>query len=258
MRISGLFLHSRVARRTFRVLLAAALLPLALFALLATQAYLNDRADRAQRSESEYLKHIGMRTFDRLTAARATLAAKVANAAFDAPTLHDEAVKAVLAGLASVGVDGRVHGDPTLLAHWQQAGGAAQQDPRDLWWLPAADDAPAHVMLTWPDAAGRGTWVAEVSPGFLWQDFSADGPASTVCLTDAQHRPLRCPHPANAGDPAWHLFLKAGFGSGDWVLQGRQHEPETALQDEVLRLAATGGVATLLLIDPLRDGVSCR
>ena len=248
MRISGLFLHSRVARRTFRVLLAAALLPLAVFVLLATQVYLNDRADRAQRNESEYLKHIGMRTFDRLTAARATLAAKAIDAQFEAPRFHDEAVKAVLAGLASVGVDGRVHGDPVLVARWQQARGEAPRSSRDLWWLPAADDAPAHVMLTWPDAAGRGTWVAEVSPGFLWQDFSADGPASTVCLSDAQRRPLRCPHVANAGDPAWHLFLKARFGSGDWVLQGRQHEPETALQDDVLRLAATGGVATLLLI----------
>ena len=132
MRIRGFFLRSRVARRTFWVLLAAALLPLALFALVAGQAYLAERDARQHRDETEYLKHIGLRAFDRLVAARATLAAHAAEGRFDAPSLAGPAGQRVLARLATVTGD-RSHGDAVLAADWRRAGGEGLGGSRELW-----------------------------------------------------------------------------------------------------------------------------
>lgn len=252
MRIKGLFLNSRVARRTFRILIAAALLPLALFALLGSQAFLADRAERQRHAETEFLKHIGMRTFDRLTAAKATLAAHAAEGNFMAPNVQDAAVRAVLRAVATVDRAGEVQGDAALAQAWRQAmrdqAPTPLSAPRELWWQPAGADDEARVMFVLPDEQGRGRWVAEINPGFVWQDFAADGPAANLCMTDAQRQRLRCPQPAAADDPSWRLFLTGSFGSGEWMLLGQPVEPKTALQDHVLRLVALGGAATMVLI----------
>ncbi|MCB1996952.1 MAG: EAL domain-containing protein, partial [Rhodoferax sp.] len=237
--------------RTFAVLLAAALLPLLLFAAVASHAYLSDRDHRQRRAEAEFLKHIGMRSFDRLTAARATLAAYAADGLFDAPALQDPAVKAVLVRVATVGADGATHGELAMAQQWRALPRTAAAPLPALWWTAEQSAQPGRVMLAWPDAGSRGHWLAEVNPAFLFQDFSADGPAATLCLRDAQGRPLRCPQIAAADDPSWHLFLAAGFGSDDWVLHGRHQSPEPALQDGVLRLSLGAGLATPLLVGVL-------
>jgi diguanylate cyclase (GGDEF)-like protein len=248
MRIRGLFLHSRVARRTFWVLVAAALLPLLLFGMLASQAYLDARERDQHRAATEFLKHIGLRAYDRLSAARATLAAHAAGGRFQAPRVDDPAVQTVLSRLATVDLDGRVGGDASLAGDWHRARGPAAADDRSVWWLPKMADAPGRVFIVRPDPDGRGHWLAEVAPAFLWADFAEDGPAAQLCLTDAAGERLRCPHPPAEDAPAWPLFMKAGFGSPDWLLQGHRPYAQAAGLDGVLRVGAAGGAATLLLI----------
>jgi diguanylate cyclase (GGDEF)-like protein len=258
MRVRGLFLRSRVARRILGVLLVATLLPLALFAAVASHAYLSERDARERREASEFLKHIGLRAFDRLVAARATLAAHAADGRFDAPVLPDAAVRSVLRRVATVAGD-QVHGDPQLAADWRRAGtdagtgtGTGGGGPgRVLWWLPAQDGRDARVLLQWPDAQGRGTWLAEVAPDFLWADFAPDGPAAMVCLRDNERHALRCPQAVQADAPAWRLFMKGGFGSPDWLLQGHRVGQGLASHDDVLQLSLLAGLATLLLMATL-------
>ncbi|MEZ5620840.1 MAG: EAL domain-containing protein [Burkholderiaceae bacterium] len=250
MRIRGFFLRSRVARRTFWVLLAAALLPLALFALVAGQAYLAERDARQHRDETEYLKHIGLRAFDRLVAARATLAAHAADGRFDAPSLPGASGHRVLARLATLTGD-RSHGDAALAADWRRAGGDGLDGTRELWWLPLRDGQPARVILEWHDTRGRGLWLAEVAPEFLWADFEPDGPAAALCLQDAGRNPLRCARPAEAGAPEWRLFMRGAFDSPDWLVAGRRADAGIATQDDVLELLLLAGGATLLLITSL-------
>lgn len=75
MRFDNSFLRSAVARRVFWVLLAAAAMPLAVFALLA-YATLADRLDSAARGRlTESAKYAGMRVYDRLVTAQTALAA---------------------------------------------------------------------------------------------------------------------------------------------------------------------------------------
>jgi diguanylate cyclase (GGDEF)-like protein len=253
MRIRGLFLRSRIARRTFWVLVAAALLPLLLFGLLATQVYLADRDAELRRQESDYLKYLGLRAFDNLSAAGATLAAVAANGKWQQPSGLDGALPAFLQRVATVGKDGQLNGDAGLVQAWREAQAAAgpHRGQRKLWWLPATGERAATVIIERPDVQSRGQWLAEVAPAFLWADFVENGPAAALCMTDAKGRPLQCPVPSEAGAPSRSLFMKAAFGSGDWVLSGRPPRLEAGLQDHVLQVAAAGGAATLLLIATL-------
>ncbi len=248
MRVRGLFLRSRVARRTFRALLAAALLPLAVFVTLVTQAYVADRGERQRRESAEFLRHMGELSVQRLTAARATLAVRAADGIFEAPALHDPAVLAVLQRLATVAADGTVHGEASLAADWQAAGATRSLVARELWWLPADRVQPARVMLQWPDGRGRGWWLAEVAPDFLWADFAEPGAATDLCLQDVDGRALRCTGAVPADAPVWPVALERGFGSTDWVLKGQPRPRAAGLLDDLLTLALMAGLAALLLI----------
>ncbi|MBT9489530.1 MAG: EAL domain-containing protein [Rubrivivax sp.] len=258
MRIRGLFLHSHVARRVFWVLLLAALLPLAVFAVLAAQAWAVHQAQQQRWADNEYRKQVGLRAFDKLVAARATLAAHAASTPAERPAAADPAVRAVLARVATVSsADGSVSGDPALAELWRAQ---TQREPTDatrlspraaqrmLWWLPAGPGRPAVVLLAQRDLDHQRWWVAEVQADFLWADFVADGAAATLCVTDAQGAALRCPPGADTGSRGWPLFLDAGFGSPDWTVHGDPPLDEFIGPVALGQSLVLGAVATLLMI----------
>jgi diguanylate cyclase (GGDEF)-like protein len=258
MRIRGLFLRSHVARRVFWVLLLAALLPLGVFAVLAAQAWAVHQAQQQQWAGNEYRKQIGLRAFDKLLAARATLAAHAASTPVERPAPADPAVRAVLARVTTVSsADGSVSGDPALADRWRaqrqrQPADATRVSPRAeqrvLWWLPAGPDSPAQILLAHRDLDHQRWWVAEVQPDFLWADFVADGAAATLCVTDAQGAALRCPPGAVTESRGWSLFLDAGFGSPDWTVHGEPPLDESIGPVAVGQPLALGALATLLTI----------
>ncbi len=258
MHIRGLFLHSQVARRVFWVLLLAALLPLGVFAGLAAQAWAAHQAQQQRWVGNEHRKQVGLRAFDKLVAARATLAAHAASASVDLPAPADPAVQALLARVATVsGVDGSVTGDPALAELWRaerqrQATGAGRGSPRAaqrvLWWLPAGPGQPAQVVLSHRDLGRQRWWIAEVQPEFLWADFVADGAAATLCVADDRGAALRCAPGAGAGSAGWPLFLDAGFGSPDWTVRGDPPLDAAAAPVALGQPLVLGAVATLLTI----------
>jgi len=288
MRVRGLFLASRVGRRIFWSLLLAAFVPLGLFGAIGLPAWQERVAAERQRADNDYLKHIGMRTFDRLTAAGGLLAVHAADAQWHEPGLRGAESRRLLTRVATLRPDGGfVAGSAALVTDWQAGQGRA--DAR-LRWRPASATSPARVMLAHLDSQGRGSWIAEVEPAYLWEDFAADGPAATICVTDGGGKPLRCAAatgvaadatettaatgmtaktvatatagPAPGGRPAgqseprdappeWRLFLSGEFGSTDWRLVGRAPAGGAEGDDSLPRLVALGLVGTLLLIATL-------
>ncbi|MBI5719150.1 MAG: EAL domain-containing protein [Burkholderiales bacterium] len=266
MRIRGLFLASKVGQRIFWALLLAAFVPLALFAAIGVPAWQARAEAERIRADNDYLKHIGLRAFDRLSAARGLLAVRAADGSWLAPAQAPAASRRLLSRIATVRADGEfVAGNAALATDWQA--GQTKAGAR-LRWRPATAAAPARVMLGHADEQGRGWWVAEVEPAYLWEDFGVDGPAARVCVADTGGQPLRCP----AGGPVstaheWRLFMSAEFASGDWRLIGQApyrdggdggdggggtgRESGDSGELSLPRLAALGLLATLLLIATL-------
>ncbi|MBK9136137.1 MAG: EAL domain-containing protein [Betaproteobacteria bacterium] len=261
MRLQGLFLGSRVGRRIFWSLLAAAFVPLALFASIGVPAWQEHRRVAEQRADNTFLKHAGLRAFDRLLALRNLLAVHAVDGDWRQPDRLRPAPRQPLVRVATLRDDGSpVAGDAALADAWRRAHGDALSRLR---WLPATGAAPARVLLAHRDEAERGWWVAEVAADYLWEDFGADGAAAGVCVVDPLGRPLHCPPagsaPAAATPPApsgrppheWRLFLSAEFGSTDWRLVGRAAGADEAGDERLPRLVALGIVGTLVLIAAL-------
>ncbi|WP_425258193.1 putative bifunctional diguanylate cyclase/phosphodiesterase [Rubrivivax sp. RP6-9] len=260
MRVHGLFLRSAVARRIFWALLAAALLPLVLVGSLAWGT-LSERLDgQAQQVHQAMLKQIGLRLFDRLGAAQAALAAhaeqglRPGHDPWLRPDAADGVARLALAALATADDDGvAAGGAPALVAAWRAArtGDGAPAGQRDLWWQARPGEA-ALVIVGHRDARGRGWWLAEIDPAFLWADFASGGAAAGMCVRDLAGRPLRCGDEAAAGAPSWNLFLHAGFGAPDWRLQGFSLAGGDLMARDVLGAwAAQGALLTLLLVASL-------
>ena len=159
-----------------------------------------------------------------------------------------------LAALATAGDDGAVAGGaPALAAAWHaaRAGDAAPAGQRVLWWQ-ARPGETARVIVGHRDARGRGWWLAEVAPAFLWADFVSGGAATGMCVSDLSGRPLRCGDDATPGAPSWNLFLHAGFGAPDWRLDGMSFAGGDLIARDVLGAwAAQGALLTLLLVASL-------
>ena len=256
MLIRGLFLRSRVGRRVFWSLLAAATVPLLLFAAVSWQTFDGLRHTLRQRAAHDHLKHVGNRLHDRLNAARGALAAHAAAshdaAAWTAPAAADADVRRMLERIATVDTLGhRAGGDPVLAEGWGDR--PTDAAPRVLWWQPSPTKASATLLLSHADPHGRGTWLAEVNPDWVWSDYTADGLAAGACAVDAAGGAvLRCAPDTTARQvadaPQWRLFMGAAFGSPDWILGGRTPPPLASSDNGLVRGVVLCALATLLLI----------
>jgi hypothetical protein len=145
MRIETRFMRSAVARRVFWVILAAAALPLLLFAALA-YGVLAERLDATQTGRlQEGAKYAALRVYDRLVSAKSALAAMSAMAVVDARHRPIEDVPPVVRDIFTSVITvehatGAVEGHQELADAGRQAtadgGDAEEQGGRRLWWSP--------------------------------------------------------------------------------------------------------------------------
>ncbi len=232
------FLRSRIAQRILWVLLAAALAPMTALALLGHQAFVAREEMRAQHRAKDHLKQMGLRLYDRLESARATLSVHAALATWQSPgsstpTSPTTGASAMLTSVIPLAATGRTA-------------------PAGLAWQPL-DGGTARVQMALPARAGSGWWVAEVSPMYLWADFRSEGAGAGLCVVDASTRPLFCPQglPPAGASSEWPLFMGAGFNTPDWRIVG----PRSQLAIEGVatgelpyaRLVGLGFAATLLV-----------
>jgi len=261
MRIEPAFLRSAVARRVFWVLLAAAGLPLAVFAAIAyaTLTAQNDWHSRQRLQDAA--KYSGLRVYDRLVTAQGALAAMAAGSAFAITPVDSAplAARDLLRTVATVDLhDGRERGDVELVGLWHRLVADADDDAglgaRRLWWQRADRGRDARVIVAVRDA-GR-WWLAEVSPAYLWSELrDTANAAEQTCVRDTRGAMLLCAgsaHEPKSRAASWGLFLGGHFAAPDWQFT-RQAEalPQVPGEMPLEQIALLAGIATLLLVGML-------
>jgi diguanylate cyclase len=266
MKVEIRFLRSAIARRVFWVLLAAAALPLAVFAALA-YGTLSDQVEAGVRGRlQEAAKYAGLRVYDRLVAAQTALATMAAGKAQpDGRNPAPLAARALFVAVSTVEpATGRHSGSAELVDTWRvlhsDKYGAAATDlisGRHLWWTQAHGQTPARVLLGVRD--GGRWWIGEVSPNFLWDELGDRDAVVSTCVRDARGRLLLCPQGAepsntvadaeNGGRTAsWSLFARADFGTIDWVFQRRAARNQLLAGDVPVEQVAWKAAAFSLLL----------
>ena len=129
MRIEIRFLRSAVARQVFWVLLAAATLPLLLFAALAYGTVADRLETQAKGRLHEAAKYAGLRVYDRLLSAQTALMVVAAGGqdVSHPPAAIPPPVRKVFRGVMTVDrATGQVHGPDDLALAWQQVSGGVR------------------------------------------------------------------------------------------------------------------------------------
>lgn len=265
MRLEFGFLRSVIARRVFWVLLAAATVPLLVFAALG-YGTLADRLEAAARSRlQEAAKYAGLRVYDRLVSSQTALAAMAAAAQDDRPpTDVPLAVRELFRAVATIDHHGgAVQGAAELAPLWRRLT-ADRRDGDDghqrrLWWAPGQTGQDARVLLGVRDE--RRWWVAELSPDFLWGDLRERDAVLAACVTDARGVLLLCPGgpaaPAQEDGAAWRtvswsLFMRSDFGTVDWVFIRHARRDQLTFVDLPLeQVVWKAAVFSLLLVGGL-------
>jgi len=204
-RLTGLqlFLDSRIARRIFRVLLFAALLPTALAGALLYRTFDAREEALARQEARDHLKQMGLRLFDRIDAARTTLAVHATGTDWRSPPALEPRGKVHLIGVRTVSA-ALLPEAPPLLSWRAEAG------------------RPTEVQIALRDETGEAWWLADLATDYLWSDFRGEGAAHGLCVTDTAGAPLFCPAGRPPADEAaeWRLFLGGEFGAADWRILG--------------------------------------
>ena len=270
MKIEGLFLRSRIGRRIFWTLLAAAAVPMVLLGALIHDTLQHHFTTQAERQRVQVAKYAGMGLLDNLVVARTVLEMLSRSGRAETDSQLGNRRGRVLGEVAVV--DGRgawTLGSQPLWARWHTA-------------LPPLDalrtDDGAHLVLGHHLDIGKGLpvlmlvhrtdqpdqhWLAEVDSDFLFHALLADGSDSSVCVFDAHGHAIFCPGrpatdaqatgqaPAAATaakrEGAWNLFLKADFGVADWTLVAQQSSAQDNNESPALARTVTLGLIVTLL-----------
>ncbi|MBL8344336.1 MAG: EAL domain-containing protein [Rubrivivax sp.] len=260
-RLAGLhfFLDSRIARRIFRVLLVAALLPTALAGGLIYSTFEAREEAQARREAKVRLKQMGLRLFDRLDAARTTLAVHAAGSDWRVPPVLESRGRMHLIGVRTVAADAMPTAPPPL--SWQEPAPQRTREARPEGLRDAAragtraTTPTAVVQLAVRDRSGKAWWLAEVAPEYLWSDFRGDGAGAGLCVLGPGGERLFCPlgPPDAAADAAeWRLFMGGEFEAADWRIVGPRLAPRVDEAGEgdgtpLARLVALTLAGTLIL-----------
>lgn len=261
MRPKSRFLRSAVARRVFWVVLAAAALPLVLFAALA-HGVLADRLDATLTAGlQEGAKYAALRVYDRLVTAQIALSERAgADLGQQAIRPAPDSARKVFRAMATIEHGtGAVAGDAGVAEAWRQvAGDPSGPGRRTLWWL-ADGSVESRVLVGVRDA--RRWWVGEVGPDYLWGELRDRDSHASTCVKDAHGQTLLCSDGAGSlTDPAaedaagwrtvsWSLFTQADFGSVDWVFTRRVRVGQRAFGELPMEeLALKAAAFSLLLV----------
>jgi diguanylate cyclase (GGDEF)-like protein len=216
----------------FLMLLAATLLPMAVFVWLGYRLLGQEAVHRLESRVADENRQFATLVHQRLTAARAVLMAVAETAAHRAPGSEPAGAGEVLLALARSTAQGKwVAGSQETLNRWKAARARSPETDHGahlVWWTPDGEAAVARVVIRHLAVDGS-VWLAEVDPGFLWAAALDRSRDFRHCVTDDADRPVHCAEPAlvavrQAGAaegavPAIRreLSLQADFGGGRWL-----------------------------------------
>jgi diguanylate cyclase (GGDEF)-like protein len=242
----GAILASRFGRRIFAMFCVAALLPAITVLAVADRVASREAEQASARSLRSEAKNFAISVYSRLQ-----LAADVLETARG----EDAASRRL-----SPYFDRIVHFDP--------AAGAAVPRGVDAGWIPILRALPPGkrlIVLPTPDAGQRvalvrrgdgegGLVVAALRPAFLWGEPEDMGSYTRLCAYDGP-KELFCGGGAAlaANDRAtrlaeWPLFLKPGFGTGDWKFAARGPAPQRPQAYAGLLVPVAIGILLLALL----------
>ncbi len=249
----GRFLTGGVARRAFVVLGLSAFVPLALVAALSLGEVRTILLQLGERRMAANAKTYGMAVFERLL-----LAQEVAGAAAsrpDGPLPQDSLARRSFVSLGMVRADGSLVaalGRPAVPALAPEAEERLALGKPVL--LVAREGGAVRMTLVSATGAeeGRALVVGELAPEFVWGSVDLYPTATDFCIFEQGSRAvLFCSSPDPAalapaletpsvqsqlrsirwqrqGEPhraiAWGQFMRAGFGTPDWVFVASQPE----------------------------------
>jgi signal transduction histidine kinase len=285
---TGSILGSRIGRRFIALFTGCALLPLAIFAWLATS-----RTTLQMRADLQTSLHNGAKT------AGMGVAARLSQVAGDLALARELLQRAGPQGLALVGRSLQRHVGERCAAVWVEAGDATEllcgDQPEPLEPLGDADlqhlkagkplvrlvGQPLRlVMIAAADPADpqRERFIAKIRHEWLWDAEELRSPGSECAAYDNHWRPLfhtfrtlpeveplltaASPNGSNASSGTvewsadgeaclaryWRLFLKPQYGFDMFVVQSRSQRDAFQVIDSFSRSFVLTAVGTLLLV----------
>ena len=210
MKLHGVFLASRAGRRIFWTLLAAAAVPMVLFAALSYDALKDHFAQQAQRQRMQATKYAGLGLLDNLVVARTVLGIMARADSADADARLGNRRGRVLAGAASIDAQGRLRSGSAVvwsrwageLIEWPERNGDSDAARLVVGHDRAGDDGlPLLIVLrlrTQPDRL----WLGEIDRDFLFGELRPEVLGAVICVLDGHGHPLYCP-PSSEGAVDW-------------------------------------------------------
>jgi diguanylate cyclase (GGDEF)-like protein len=243
--------RGHVARRLFLLFILSAFLPLALIAALSLGEVRSLLLQQGEQRLAATAKTYGMTVYERLLVASDVAISTAQRTSFDAA--HDDLAHRTFLWIALATPDGDalpIMGNASMPALGDEA--LARLAERKPAIVVARRGSATHVILAVAKPGPERRWlvVGEVNPEYLWG--SADElPAMTdFCIVqDISGQTLHCTTPLSPeaeqamivsrshlgtakwerdGEPwrgiAWPQFMRAGFGTPDWVVIASQPE----------------------------------
>ncbi len=244
--------RGHIARRLFLLFVLSAFVPLALIAALSLGEVRSLLLQQGEQRLAATAKAYGMMLYERLLVASDVALSAAAAGRAEALT-GAVPTRRTFRWIALVDAAGTVHpisGDP---ADVPLAREVRERIAQRKAAVVVARDGPVTriVLVTAPPPERTGAIMAELDPDYLW-GTAEEVPASTdFCVVeDTSGTPLRCPTPVERdvlasmlgarnstlatgawrreGQPwravAWPQFMRAGFGTPDWVVVASQPE----------------------------------
>jgi diguanylate cyclase (GGDEF)-like protein len=267
-------LAGRLSRQVLLLFALSALVPLAALAILSLGQVRGILIQQGEKRLAASAKTYGMAVFERMLLAQDVALAAVARP--ETELLHDSVARRIFTSMSAY----HVRGEPADVAGGLlQPALGPEQRARLVQGKPVvavtAAGTGARTSLVVASPGGR-VLVADLSPEYLWGDADQFPVATSFCVFEEGTRiVLYCPAAATAGaiaavvarpapnalasvrwlldgEPqraiAWGQFLRAGFGTADWVFVASQPESFQLLPVAEFRRAYIPVAALALLL----------
>ncbi len=251
--LGGRLLTGRVGRRVFLLFVLSAFVPLAVMAALSLSQVRDLLLQQGEKRLAANAKTYGMAVFERLLVAQDIAAAAIARAEPSVP--RDSLATRTFASLGTVGDNGltvAMIGQPTLPPLGPEAVDRLSQGKPAVVIVKGDPGARVTLVMAPRNPEDRRTIVGELAPEYLWGSVDNYPAATDFCIfQDGTRIVLFCSMPdadaaasvvdASAGQSvmrttrwsrdgeyqraiAWGQFMRAAFGTADWIFVASQPE----------------------------------
>ena len=246
----GRFVRTRVSRRLFVLFVLSAFLPLAFIAVLSLSQVRSLLLQQGEQRLSAMAKTYGMTLFERLL-----LASELAAAAADSPATAarpNSLATRTFSSLAQFGPGGTVAllGTPPRV-ELSAAARSRLENGQPVVVVSGEGDSTRVAVAAALSRRPGNMVIGELRPAWLWGPADELPAATEFCVVEeGTRRPLYCSEPVPADilkslrvagregftsamwtregetyrSRAWSQFLRAGFGTSDWIVLASQNE----------------------------------